>query len=152
MKKTIQLLVATQGGYSAAVVRVVLGAVLLAHGAQKLLGVFGGFGFTNTMAYFTDTVHLPWIVAFLVIVIEFFGALALVLGWFTRLWSALVVALMLGIIFTAHVQHGFFMNWYGSLPGEGYEYHVLAIGMALSLVASGGGRWSVDAALQAQNN
>jgi putative oxidoreductase len=104
------------------VLRLSLGLVLLAHGSQKLLGWFGGYGFTGTMGFFTKTVGLPWVIGFLVIVIEFLGSLLLILGLMTRLWSFLMVILFIGVIYTSHFQFGFFMNWFANQKGEGYEF------------------------------
>lgn len=129
---------------AATVTRLILGIVLFAHGAQKLLGWYGGYGFDGTMGYFTKTVGLPWIVGFLVIVIEFFGSLSLILGFATRLWSAAIFFLTIGIIATVHWQNGFFMNWFGNQKGEGFEYFILMLGLAASLVVSGAGRFSID--------
>jgi putative oxidoreductase len=130
---------------AATITRTALGIVLFAHGAQKLLGWYGGYGFDGTMAYFTETAGLPWIVGFLVIVIEFFGALSLILGFATRLWSVAILFLTIGIIQTAHSQYGFFMNWFGNQKGEGIEYFLLMLGLAASLVLSGAGKFSIDA-------
>src|SRR5688500_18728627 len=91
--------------------RVLLGIVLFPHGAQKLLGWFGGYGFERTMGYFTGAVGLLWIVGFAVILIEFFGALSLILGFATRFWGLAIVGQMVGIILTAHSDY-FFMNWF----------------------------------------
>ena len=132
--------------YSPLVIRILLGVVLFAHGAQKLLGWFGGYGFNGTMSYFTDTVGLPWIIGFLVIIIESIGAISIFFGFATRLWSIGVSLLTIGIIITAHSDH-FFMNWYGSQRSEGFEYFLLMLGMSISLVTSGAGRISVDALL-----
>jgi len=129
--------------------RIALGSVLFAHGAQKLLGWFGGFGFEGTMNFFTATVGLPWIVGFAVILIEFFGALSLVLGFATRLWSLSVFLLTLGIIQTSHLQNGFFMNWFGTQKGEGIEYFILMLGLAASLMFSGAGKFSIDGKIAA---
>lgn len=126
------------------VLRLTLGLVLFPHGAQKLLGWFGGYGFTGTMNFFTTTAGLPWIIAFAVIVIEFFGALCFITGFATRVWSVLVIMLMTGIILTSHLQNGFFMNWFGNQPGEGFEYHLLVIGLATALLIKGSGRISID--------
>jgi putative oxidoreductase len=128
--------------------RITLGVVLFAHGAQKLLGWFGGFGFDGTMGYFTGTVGLPWIVGFLVIIIEFFGSLSLILGFATRLWSSATVILTLGIIQTVHLKNGFFMNWAGDQKGEGIEFFILMLGLAVSLVLSGAGKYSIDARIE----
>jgi len=144
MKKIFQ----TNENTTATIIRIVLGAILFPHGAQKLLGWFGGYGFSGTMGFLTGTAGLPWVVAFLVITIEFFGALALLLGFATRVVAIGIIVLFAGIIFTSHLNNGFFMNWSGQLQGEGYEYHLLVIGMALALLISGAGKWSVDYALQ----
>lgn len=131
-----------------------LGLVVFPHGAQKLLGWFGGYGFAGSMTYFTDTVGVPWIVGFIVIMLEFFGAIALIIGFATRIIAVLYIAVAIGIIFTSSIQHGFFMNWFGNQGGEGYEYFLLWIGMAVALVINGSGRYSVDKLLvkQLQND
>lgn len=123
--------------------RLLLALVLFPHGAQKLLGWFGGFGFRGTMSYFTGTVGLPWVVGFLVIVLEFFGPLALLFGFATRFVSFALACVFTGIVLTAHHAY-FFMNWFGGQKGEGAEFFLLAIGLCLSLVLSGAGRFSVD--------
>ena len=137
----------TSNSWSPTVIRILLGSVLLAHGCQKALGWFGGYGFEGTMGFFTGTMGLPWLVAFLVILIEFIGSLSLILGFATRVWGLSMLFLFLGIIFTSHIQNGFFMNWFGNQKGEGIEFFLLAIGMTVSLIISGGGRYSVDALL-----
>jgi putative oxidoreductase len=141
----------TNDNNAATILRIVLGVILFPHGAQKLLGWFGGYGFDGTMGFLTGTAGLPWIIAFLVIAIEFFGAIALIAGFGTRIVAVGIIALFAGIVFTSHLQNGFFMNWAGNQPGEGYEYHLLVIGMALALLVSGAGKWSVDYALQKKN-
>ena len=128
--------------------RVMLGLVLFPHGAQKLLGWFGGYGFNATMGFLTGAMNLPWIFAFLVIIIEFFGALALIFGMGTRIISVAIIFLFAGIIFTSHGQNGFFMNWGGKQAGEGFEYHLLVLAMAVTLLIGGAGKWSVDYAVQ----
>ena len=134
----------TDNNLPAALCRVALGAVLFPHGAQKLLGWFGGFGFEGSMGYFTNVVGLPWLLGFLVILIEFFGAISLVFGFATRLWSFAIVILTIGIVQTTHSQHGFFMNWMGNQKGEGFEYFILMLGLAVSLLISGAGMYSID--------
>lgn len=124
--------------------RTALGIVLFAHGAQKLLGWFGGFGFKGTMSFFTGSVGLPWVVGFLVIVIEFFGSLSLILGFATRIWSFAIAILTLGIMQTVHSQNGFFMNWMGNQKGEGIEFFLLMLGLAVGVVISGAGKLSLD--------
>lgn len=129
--------------------RVLLGAVMLPHGAQKLLGSLGGYGFAGTMGYFTGTLHLPWLLAFLVILSESLGSLLLVIGLGTRLAAFGVVATMIGAVLTTHLQVGFFMNWFGAQTGEGFEYHLLALALAVPLVVRGGGAWALDRQLLA---
>ena len=127
--------------------RVLLGLVMFPHGAQKLLGWFGGYGFSGTMGFFTDTMHIPAPLAFLIIIGESIGAIGLLLGAGTRLAALGIVAVMLGAIATTHLDHGFFMNWFGAQKGEGFEYHLLVMALALPLVVRGGGLLSIDGAL-----
>src|SRR5215831_1690870 len=143
MKKIFQ----TNESNAATVLRIVLGLILFPHGAQKMFGWFGGYGFNGTMGYLTGAAGLPWIIAFLVIAIEFFGALALIVGFATRIVSVGIISLFTGIILTSHFANGFFMNWAGNQKGEGYEYHLLIIGMGLAIMAKGSGALSVDRAL-----
>jgi putative oxidoreductase len=137
-------ILATRHDWTGLFLRLALGGVMWPHGAQKLLGWFGGYGFTGTMKFFTDTVHLPWLLGFLVIIIEFFGTLSLLVGWASRVWAATLAVVALGIVFTSHLQNGFFMNWFGTQKGEGYEYFLLMLGLALALMINGSGRYSVD--------
>jgi len=137
----------TESNWGALVARLTLGIVLFPHGAQKMLGWFGGYGFTGTMDAFTNQMHLPWMVAFAVIMIEFFGSIFLILGIASRLWALAITGLFIGIIFTTHLEHGFFMNWMGNQAGEGYEYALLIIGLAAAVLISGGGKHSLDTQL-----
>jgi putative oxidoreductase len=134
----------TDDTWAGLALRITLGLVMFPHGAQKMLGWYGGFGFSGTMGFFTETMHLPWIVALLVIVGEFFSSLGLIAGLLTRIAAASFMVIMLGAITTSHLQNGFFMNWIGKQQGEGYEYHLLVIGMSLALLVTGAGKWSVD--------
>lgn len=136
--------------YSALLIRLFLGVVMLSHGSQKMLGLFGGYGFGGTMQFLTGEQgpHLPTIVAFAVIVTEFFGALLILLGFLTRFWSLAMAGMFLGImVMGGQIQNGFFMNWFGNQKGEGIEFSLLIIGMCLSLIVSGGGKASIDAAI-----
>ena len=144
MTTFMKYLFQTDDNFSYWVPRVMLGCVMFPHGAQKLLGWFGGFGFTNTMTYFTQTAGLPWVVAFLIIMGESFGSLGLILGFFTRLCAFGLICIMLGAIITVHIPNGFFMNWFGKQAGEGFEYHLLVIGISIPLLINGGGKYSVD--------
>ncbi|MDF0676971.1 MAG: DoxX family protein [Nitrospira sp.] len=134
----------TDDSWAGLILRVGLGSVMFAHGAQKLLGWFGGNGFAGTMGFFTQNAGLPWLVAFLVIIGEAFGSLGLVVGFLTRFTAASFIVIMLGAIATVHWPHGFFMNWFGQQQGEGFEYHLLVITMSATLVIIGGGKWAMD--------
>lgn len=143
----IRKLLATTNDILPLVLRLILGLVIFPHGAQKLLGWFGGYGFSATMKAMTD-MGLPAVIVFLVIVAEFFGSLGLITGFLTRFSAFGIATVMLGAILTVHGKVGFFMNWFGQQQGEGYEYHLLVLGIALALMIRGGGRFSVDGALQ----
>jgi|SRR6185312_6402391 len=134
----------TKSGICPTIIRIVLGCVLFPHGAQKMLGWFGGGGFSNTMNYFTTSGHMSYFTALFVILIEFFGSLMLILGAFTRVAALGVFGLFAGIIYNVAYVNGFFMNWGGDKKGEGFEYHLLILGMALALLLVGGGSFSID--------
>jgi putative oxidoreductase len=134
----------TNRDWTGLITRLTVGLIMFPHGAQKLLGWFGGPGFNGEMDFFTRTLHLPWLIAFLVIFIEFFGAIALIIGFASRIWSVVMAILFIGIIFSAHLDNGFFMNWFGNQKGEGYEYHLLIIGLSLATLINGSGKFSVD--------
>jgi putative oxidoreductase len=134
----------TNDDVSALILRLVLGIVMLPHGAQKLLGWYGGFGFSGTMGFFTEKMGIPWIVVLLIIIGESFGSLGLIVGFLTRVGAFGIFTIMVGAIVLVHWPNGFFMNWFGKQAGEGFEYHLLAIGMSFALMIVGGGKWSVD--------
>jgi putative oxidoreductase len=140
----VKRLLSTDDTLAPTVARVTLGAVMLPHGLQKTLGLFGGYGFDGTMGFFTGTMGLPWIVAFLAIVAESVGALALLAGAAGRVAAFGIASVMIGAIVTSHLPHGFFMNWSGGQAGEGFEYHLLALGLAAIVIIAGSGRASVD--------
>ena len=137
----------TDDSVPAAIVRLVLGIVFFAHGAQKMLGWFGGFGFSGTMGFFTGTMHIPAPLAFLAIAAEFFGSLGLILGFLTRIAALGIATNMIVAVFTVHLNNGFFMNWTGAQKGEGFEYHLLVLAIAAFLVIRGAGAWSIDRAI-----
>lgn len=126
--------------------RVFLGLVILPHGLQKLLGMFGGYGFSASVEFFSS-LGIPFVSGALIVLGESFGAVFLIAGFLTRISAAAIGIIMLGAIMTVHGQHGFFMNWFGNQAGEGYEYHLLALGLSAALVINGGGRFSVDSLL-----
>lgn len=137
----------TNNDWTGVVTRLTIGLILFPHGAQKMLGLFGGYGFTGTMGFFTNTLHLPWLVGLLVIIIEFVGSLSFIAGFASRIWSVMTLFLFIGIIFTSHIHNGFFMNWFGTQKGEGYEYHLLVIGLSIATLINGSGKYSIDGKL-----
>lgn len=134
------------------ILRLALGVMILPHGLQKTIGMFGGYGFTGTMGFFTETMGIPALFAFLAIVAESLGGLALILGLFSRIAALGVGVTMLVAALTSHIQNGFFMNWFGNQKGEGIEFHILAIAMALAIIIHGGGRLSLDLIVSKQKN
>lgn len=143
MKK---ILSTDSNNWAALIARLALGITILPHGAQKLLGWFGGNGFGGTMGYFTEVLGFPSIVALMVILIEFFGALFLIFGFLTRVSALGILGLFLGVA-SVNIENGFFMNWMGNQAGEGIEYFILLFGLALTLLIIGAGKASVDSVL-----
>ncbi len=140
----LKKMLSADDNYSPIVLRVMLGIVMFPHGAQKVLGWFGGYGLEGTLGFLTQQVGLPMIIALLVITGEFLGPLGLIAGFLTRFSAAGIGIIMIGAVFTAHLGNGFFMNWSGKQAGEGFEYHLLAIGIAIALMITGGGKYSLD--------
>jgi putative oxidoreductase len=145
-------LMATTNDASLTLMRLVLGLVFFAHGAQKVLGWFGGYGFSGTMNFFTSTMHIPAPFAFLAIMAEFLGGLGLILGFLARIAAFGIAVNMLVAVFMVHIHNGLFMNWFGTQKGEGWEYHALAIALAIAIMARGAGAFSVDGALAAKSS
>jgi putative oxidoreductase len=140
-------LISTSDDYAITLARLVLGVVFFAHGAQKMLGWFGGYGFTGTMGFFTQMMHIPAPLAFLAICAEFFGGLGLLVGLLSRVAAFGIAMNMLVAIFTVHIHNGFFANWTGQQKGEGFEYHLLALALLVLVMIKGAGALSVDRAL-----
>jgi len=140
----LQKLIRTENSGAIAVLRIVLGVVFFAHGAQKMLGWFGGNGFSGTMAFFTGSLHIPAVFAFLAIAAEFFGGIGLLLGLLTRVAAFGIAINMLVAIFKVHLQNGFFANWFGEQKGEGIEFHLLVLAITTLLMIKGSGAFSID--------
>ncbi len=140
-------LVSTSNDFTFTIVRLALGVTFFAHGAQKMLGWFGGYGFHGTMGYFTQQMGIPAPFAFLAICAEFFGGVGLIVGLLSRIAAFGIIVNMLVAIFTVHHVNGFFMNWTGQQKGEGFEYHVLAITLGIVVIIKGAGAFSIDRAL-----
>jgi putative oxidoreductase len=146
--KALNFLFKTDNDVATLLLRVLLGVVFFPHGAQKVLGWFGGYGFSGTMGFFTGMLHVPASFAFLAIAAEFAGAIVLILGLFTRVAALGIAANMLVAVAMVHWQYGLFMNWAGDQKGEGFEFHLLAIGVAVVLIIRGGGKWAADTAIE----
>jgi putative oxidoreductase len=140
----LKQLIYTDNDWASLVLRVMLAVVFFPHGAQKVLGWFGGYGFEGTLNAFTEQMGIPAALAVLVFSAEFLGSIGLLLGAITRFAAFGIASVMTGAIFIVHLPNGFFMNWFGTQQGEGYEFHLLAIAIALALMIKGGGRWSMD--------
>ena len=130
--------------------RITLGIVMLGHGLQKAFGLFGGFGWTNTVNYFTGTVGIPAVLGGFIILIETLGAILLILGFAGRIQAALMIAVITGAFFVDHLSNGFFMNWFGNHKGEGYEYDLLFVAIAITILLKGSGGFSLDRILTKQ--
>jgi putative oxidoreductase len=137
----------TNDALSPLILRLALAAVFFPHGAQKVLGWFGGHGFANTMKFFTEASHIPAPFAFLAILAEFGGSIALFFGFLTRLSALGIGCVMAVAIYKVHAANGFFMNWTGQQSGEGFEYHILVIAIALVLLCQGGGKLALDSVI-----
>lgn len=143
LKKFLQ----TDDSFAATFLRVALGGVMLMHGLQKTAGIFGGAGFEGTLKAFTSQMHIPYLLALAAIITESLGSICLILGLFTRFWAIGMGILISVAAVKVHLVHGFFMNWSGKQKGEGFEYHILVLAMAVALLFLGGGAFSLDRSL-----
>lgn len=142
----LRWLLQTDGSVVGLILRLTLAVVIFPHGAQKVLGWFGGFGFKNTLEFFTGS-GIPTGFALLAMAAEFLGPLGLAVGLLTRVAAFGIACVMLVAIITVHWPHGFFMNWDGAQQGEGFEFHLLALGIAIAIIIMGAGVWSLDRVL-----
>jgi putative oxidoreductase len=140
-------LISTENDIATAVLRIMLGVVFFPHGAQKVLGWFGGYGFAGTYDAFTNKMGIPGLFALLAFAAEFLGSIGLVFGFMTRLAAFGIFCVMAVAVKMLHWQHGFFMNWFGQQKGEGFEYHLLVMAIAAALMIRGAGAYSVDGVL-----
>lgn len=145
----LRAVLVTPADPAATVARLALGLMILPHGLQKVFGWFGGFGLQGTLGYFTGTMGIPWILALAAIATEFLGGIALLSGLGGRIAALGVGTVMVVAVLTTHLQHGFFMNWDGAMPAgaEGWEFHLLAIALAVVVLIRGSGALSLDRAL-----
>jgi putative oxidoreductase len=140
-------LLATTNDTTLAICRLVLGLVFFMHGAQFTLGWFGGYGFTGTMHFFTTQVGIPAFFAALAILSQFLGGLGLIVGLLGRIAALGIAITMLVAVLKIHLAFGFFMNWFGTQKGEGYEYHLLTLALCLLIMVKGSGALSIDGIL-----
>jgi putative oxidoreductase len=145
MKSCAIKLMATCNDYTMLILRLVLGGVIFAHGAQKLFGIWGGHGMAWTVGAWKQWWNIPSVLTYSVIFIESLGALLLMLGLLTRVWAFLIGIIMMVAVHLVHLKWGFYMNWYmDPSRGEGFEYHVLTIAIVAALLIKGGGACSID--------
>lgn len=147
----LRKILGTTNDWTLTLLRLVMGVIFFAHGAQKALGWFGGYGFSGTMGFFTNVMHIPALFAFLAICAEFLGGIGLILGVLGRIAAFGIACNMIVAISMVHGANGLFMNWTGQQKGEGFEYHLLAIAIAVVLMVKGSGALSVDGAVVAKN-
>ena len=144
LPRLLQAIVRTDAEIEPLLLRLTLGLVMFPHGAQKALGWFGGYGFSGTMGFLTGAAGLPYAVAVLVIAAEFLGSVGLITGLLGRVAALGIGAVMTGAVLTVHLSNGFFMNWTGRQAGEGFEYHLLVLGIVAVLAIQGSGALSLD--------
>jgi putative oxidoreductase len=142
--KLLNSVLQTQPSWPAVVARLTLAMVMFPHGAQKTFGWFNGYGFSGTMNFFIGTMHIPWLFALAAILAEALGPIALAAGFGARIAAAVIAIDMTVAALTSHIQNGFMMDWFRNQKGEGFEYHLLAIGLCAVVILLGGGTGSMD--------
>jgi putative oxidoreductase len=148
-----KIIATNPNNYAALIARIAIAITIFPHGAQKLLGWFGGYGFAGTMQFFTGTVGMPWIIGLLFILIEFFAPILLLFGLGTRIAAFALIGGFLGVVFSSIIHNGFFMNWNMEAgKGEGLEYFILLFGLAFVSLIAGGGKASVDSFLTSKTS
>jgi putative oxidoreductase len=148
-----KIIATNPNNYAALIARVAIAITIFPHGAQKILGWFGGYGFAGTMQFFTGTVGMPWIIGLLFILIEFFAPILLLFGLGTRIAAFALIGGFLGVVFSSIIHNGLFMNWSMEAgKGEGLEYFILLFGLAFVSLIAGGGKASVDSFLTSKTS
>ncbi|MCW3466022.1 DoxX family protein [Chitinophaga nivalis] len=145
-KEVMRELLSTGNSWVPLILRVTIGGVLFPHVVQKMFGWLNGPGLSGEMKFMTEVAGLPAYVAALAILVECGGTVLLLTGMGTRIAAIGIGGLFIGMIICIHGKNGFFMNWFGKLPAgqEGFEFHLLVLGMCLALLITGGGRYSLD--------
>jgi putative oxidoreductase len=140
-------IVGTDGDWVTTIVRIVLGVIFFAHGAQMALGWFGGPGLQSTVRTFRENLRIPAPLALLSVAAEFLGGLGLIVGLLSRIAAFGIAIVMSVALLVVHRKFGFFMNWFGEKQGHGIEYHVLVLALALTVIIKGAGAFSLDQVL-----
>jgi putative oxidoreductase len=149
----IKKLLYTESNLELFILRVVLGLVMFAHGAQKLFGIWGGHGVEWTIEAWGQWWNMPAVLTYMVIIIESIGSLLLILGFLTRVWAFFMAIIMVVAVYLVHLRWGFYMNWYMEpQKGEGFEYHLIVMAILAALMLKGGGKWSLDSSLIKKRN
>ena len=143
MKELLKRLQQTDDNLGSIFLRISFVMMMLPHGAGKVFGIWGGFGMEKTLHHFTENMGIPFVFALLAILVEFFSSIAILVGYQTRI-NAFLLASVMFVAGLMHVEHGFYMNWFGQKAGEGFEFHILAVGMMLALAVLGSGKYSLD--------
>lgn len=142
-----KLFATDEKNYSLLFLRVVAAIVILPHGAQKLLGWFGGAGLQATLSTFSAYLGIPSYLTILAVLAESIGALLLLFGLLSRVSAFGLAVTMVVAVFTAHIHNGFFMNWGGSAKGEGFEYHLIYFAIVMVIAVKGAGAFALDSLL-----
>jgi putative oxidoreductase len=149
MANMVKGLLKTSNSVVDMILRLALAVVFFPHGAQKVLGWFGGYGLANTWGFFTQKMGIPGYLTALVFAAEFLGPIGLFFGFLTRVAAFGIFCVMATAAWMVHSKVGFFMNWAGTMPAgkEGFEFHILAIALCIAVMARGGGALSIDGAI-----
>lgn len=149
MKELLKKLSITDDNQASIFLRISFAVMMIPHGAGKVFGIWGGFGLEKTLQHFTENLAIPFVFAVLAILVEFFSSIAILVGFQTRI-NAFLLASVMFVAGLMHIEHGFYMNWFGQKSGEGFEFHILAVGMMLALAVLGGGKYSLDRKINLQ--
>lgn len=126
-------------------IRLGLAVIFIAHGGQKLFGIWGGPGLQTTIESFERSIGVPSYLTLIVVGTEFFGGLTVLIGFFTRLAAAGLAIEMVAAIIKVHLMNGFFLNWSITAgKGHGYEFNLALLAMSVALLLSGPGKFALD--------
>ena len=146
----LKKLLSTPNDPTLTLARIILAVIFFAHGSQKMFGFFGGRGVSGTIEIFEQTMGIPAPLTVMAMIAEVFGAVGLFLGLFSRIAALGVLVVMIVAPFANHLYPNFFMNWQGRQMGEGYEYHLLAIALIVTVLVRGAGALSLDRAISSK--